>query len=98
MVLCRLYLADYLCIGYPLPADCSFLQSEFDLAEQVYRDYEAKITIEGGWKAVLRSWLPGWILRWLAYLFCLPRWNHPECLSSYTHGPDASPDINKEEL
>jgi hypothetical protein len=85
--LCRIYLIDYICLNYTLPADCQELQGELREVVDDYWQYHAKsnvVYIET-LSDVLRLFLPKSIMELLSVAACLfsPT---PECESRFTHG------------
>jgi hypothetical protein len=89
-------LTDFLCAGYPLPSDCSFLNNELTviLDEYVQRKNKQRIVdvvwyekfmdfVMGG----LRVLMPKTILHFIAYFLCFTA-SRPECTVSIIYGKE----------
>lgn len=85
--LCRVYLIDYMCLNYSLPADCQDLQVELMEVVDDYWRYHSKsnvVYIET-LSDMLRLVLPRYVMERLSVAACLfsPT---PECEARFTHG------------
>jgi len=90
VAICRLYLIDYMCLEYPLPADCRFLQQEFDSSLEAYHARKEFVSREQNTMiAYLRAWLPEWALHIIAVAMC--GWR-PECQTAVMRGLSVDPD------
>jgi len=83
--LCRIYLSDFVCTDYELPAVCQDMVQEIDAFTQ---EYESKQKARA-WahRSLANTLLPQWLLYILAEVPCsLFADSPPACIASFVHG------------
>ncbi len=86
-VLCRLYLADFVCLNYSLPQDCQDLAEEMQQSFQEYAN-TLQPTVKAHEMTLidhLRDFLPSSYMRTLANYMCAFA-ESPECEVHILHG------------
>ena len=93
--ICRIYLSDFVCGDYPLPALCSDLHSE--VLER--SAHVARTERQRRWKrTIVERMAPLWILRLVAEPFCmLLSSSPPECIGRFVVGRDEYDEDNEQE-
>lgn len=86
---CRIYLTDFLCLNYTLPADCSDLQQEAEISHQTYLTQSGmqhgKAGKEFSMLDTLRMVTPVYLMEQLATALCIGN-PTPECEAYIVHG------------
>ena len=89
IALCRIYLADFMCLNYTLPSECQELMSEVQEVVEDYQRFRSEDKVEHieNFSDLLRLFLPkSWLSR-LAVSACLFT-STPECEARFVHGPE----------
>lgn len=94
--LCRIYLADYLCTGYSLPADCEDLLDEVRSARSQFLALKEDVQLDEV-SDLLRLILPSSWLHWYAYFYCYNAVS-PECEARVMLGAEADQPERHDEL
>ena len=83
--LCRIYLADFVCGDYALPAVCHDIVEEMDTFTIEYENKQR----EKAWasRSLAQSFLPQWLLYIIAEVPCtLLADSPPSCIAAFVHG------------
>ena len=87
LAICRIYLIDFTCLNYTLPAECQQLKGElFDIAEDYYKYKDGnQVQFVDNLADVLRLFLPKSVMRILANVVCVFA-QSGECDAKFVHG------------
>jgi hypothetical protein len=91
--LCRIYLADYMCTGYDLPAMCSDLAAEYRLAAEEYKEQNKHFLLMHSKEKTWKTHVYYYLLFIYAEIDCFFESN-PQCVTDIMYGKDSGIDVD----